>query len=113
MGMTPFKAMLGREARLQVDLILPTPSKSYESVNSYAEEMVKRFTEIYQYMRSTQNAVYRRNAKFYTSNNKSFKIEDRVWYLCPRQVAGKPTKITDTWLGPYVITQRKKKCCLP
>ena len=29
-----------------------------------------------------------------------------MWYLCPRQVQGKPPKITDTWLGPYVIRKR-------
>ena len=38
-----------------------------------------------------------------------FKIGDRIWYLCPRQVKGKPTKITDTWLGPYNIKQKKAK----
>ena len=106
--MTP----LGREGRLPVDLILTIPTKSYESVNSYAEEMVKRFTEIYEYMRSTQNTVYQSNAKLYTSSNKSFKIGDKVWYLCPGQVSGKPNKITDTWLGPYVITQRKTEVFL-
>ena len=30
-GMMPFKAMMGREARLPVDLILPTPRPSYET----------------------------------------------------------------------------------
>ena len=42
----------------------------------------------------------------YLSNKKAFGIGDKVWYLCPRQVPGKQTKITDTWLGPYLITRK-------
>jgi dUTP pyrophosphatase len=56
-------------------------------------------------MRENQQATIRRNTKLY-SNTKSFKVDDKVWYLCPRLVPGKPSKITDQWLGPYRIMER-------
>ena len=40
------------------------------------------------------------------SNTKSFKVDDKVWYLCPRLVPGKPSKITDQWLGPYKVIEK-------
>ena len=49
--MTPFKPMLEREARLQVDLIIPTPAKSYHTVNEYVEVMVRYFQEVYTFIR--------------------------------------------------------------
>ena len=56
-------------------------------------------------MRENQQATIRRNTKLY-SNTKSFKVDDKVWYLCRRLVLGKPSKITDQWLGPYKIIER-------
>ena len=73
----------------------------------YSEDMTARFRQIFKYMREGQEAVYRRNARLYQNNTKQFEEGDKVWYLCPRQVQGKPPKITDTWLGPYVIRKRK------
>ena len=33
-------------------------------------------------------------------------MDDKVRYLYPRLVPGKPSKITDQWLGPYKIIER-------
>ena len=56
-------------------------------------------------MRSKQQATIRRNTKLY-SNDKEFAVNDIVWYLCPRVIAGKPSKITDQWLGPYKVIEK-------
>ena len=60
--MSPFKAMLGWEARLPVDLILLTPAKSCDTVNAYVEYMVRHFNEVYPYIRKNQQTIYKRYA---------------------------------------------------
>ena len=101
---TPFMAMLGREARLRIDIVMETPERSYNGAEEYSEDIIRRFQKIYNYMRQNQQATIRRNTKLY-SNSKSFKVDDEVWYLCPRLVPGKPSKITDQWLGPYKVIE--------
>ena len=102
---TPFMAMLGREARLPIDIVMETPERSYNGAEEYSEDIIRRFQKIYNYMRQNQQATIRRNTKLY-SNSKSFKVDDKVWYLCPRLVPGKPSKITDQWLEPYKVMER-------
>ena len=104
-GITPFMAMLGREARLPVDIVMETPERVYNSAEQYSEDILRRFKKIFSFMRENQQATIRRNTKLY-SNTKSFKVDDKVWYLCPRLVPGKPSKITDQWLGPYKIIEK-------
>ena len=105
-GMTPFHAMMGREARLPVEIVIEAPTKKHENPEIYADELINRFVKIYAFMRKNQNATIRRNAKLYTRTTKEFHPQDEVWYLCPRMVVGKPSKLTDQWLGPYVIVKR-------
>ena len=85
MKITPFMALLGREARLPVDIVMETPERVYSSAEQYSEDILKRFKKIFSFMRENQQATIRRNTKLY-SNTKSFKVDDKVWYLCPRLV---------------------------
>ena len=105
-GVTPFFATFGREAKLPVDLVLPTPDKEERTVNGHVSEVLKRFNRIYAFMRANNEAVIRRNAKVYTGKKHEYKIDEKVWYLCPRKVESKPAKLTDEWLGPYKIVER-------
>ena len=105
-GVTPFFATFGREARLPVDLVLPTPDEEERTINGHVEETLKRFNRIYAYMRANNEAVIRRNAKIYTGKKHEYEIDEKVWYLCPRKVKSKPAKLTDEWLGPYKIVEK-------
>ena len=105
-GVTPFFATFGREAKLPVDLVLPTPDKEERTVNGHVSEVLKRFNRIYAFMRANNEAVIRRNAKVYTGKKHEYEIDEKVWYLCPRKVESKPAKLTDEWLGPYKIVER-------
>ena len=57
-------------------------------------------------MRQNNEAIIKRNAKVYTGKKHNYKIDKKVWYLCPRKVKSKPAKLTDEWLGPYKIIER-------
>ena len=105
-GVTPYYATFGREARLPVDLILPTPGEEPQTMNSHVEQTLKRFNRIYAYMRQNNEATIRRNAKIYTGKKHDYVEDEKVWYLCPRRVKAKPAKLTDEWLGPYKIIER-------
>ena len=110
-GVTPYLALFGRECRLPVDLIIPSP-EDLSTVADHVRHAVTNFTTIYAYMRKNQDAVIRRNAKLYTGSTHDFKIGDNVWYLCPRKVGSKPQKITDTWVGPYTIQAKPAQVLL-
>ena len=105
-GMTPYYATFGREARLPVDLILPTPGEEPQTLNDHVAQTVKRFNRIYAFMRQNNEATIRRNAKVYTGKKHDYAEDEKVWYLCPRRVKSKPAKLTDEWLGPYKIVER-------
>ena len=65
-GVTPYFATFGREARLPVDLVLPTPGEESRTMNSHVEEVLRRFNRIYAFMRQNNEATIRRNAKTYS-----------------------------------------------
>ena len=103
-GLTPFMAMMGREARMPIDLILPTPAVR-GNVQQHVQATLDRFTTMYQFIRKNADAVIRRNAKNYAGQNKRLEVGQKVWYLCPRKIKGKPVKICDQWIGPYTIIE--------
>lgn len=103
-GLTPFMVMMGREARMPIDLILPTPNVN-GSVQQHVQATLDRFATMYKFIRKNSDAVIRRNAKSYAGQNKNLEVGQKVWYLCPRKVKGKPLKISDQWLGPYTIIE--------
>ena len=105
-GVTPYFATFGREARLPVDLVLPTPGEESRTMNSHVEEVLRRFNRIYAFMRQNNEATIRRNAKTYSGKKHEYEVDEKVWYLCPRKVKSKPEKLTDMWMGPYKIVER-------
>ena len=105
-GLTPFFMTFNREAKLPVDLIIPSPESQDRSVHDYVAATTRTFHLIYNFMRKKQNATIRRNAKLYTSGTYTFNVDDLVWYLCPRRINIKPSKIQDNWIGPMRIVEK-------
>ena len=58
-GVTPFFATFGREARLPVDLVLPTPDEDERTINDHVAVTLKRFNRIYAYMRANNERTSR------------------------------------------------------
>ena len=105
-GVTPFMATYGHEMRLPADLVIASPESDQRSIHVHLDDMLRRIQKIYRYMRVHLKSQIRRNASTYLGKTQNFKDGDKVWYLCPRKVAGKPTKLTDAWLGPYKVVKR-------
>ena len=102
-GVTPYFATFGREMRLPIDLVVKPPEPEGRAMSQVVDETTARFRKIYQFMRNNQEAAIRRAASAYKNKILNLKAGDLVWYLCPRQVPGKPRKLTDSWLGPYRV----------
>ena len=105
-GITPFSGMFGRECRLPIDLIIPTPDDQKREINVHVRETLDRFKKMYSYVRGKNEALIRRNAQLYTGKENKLGVGTRVWYLAPRKVKGKPNKITDQWVGPFKIVNK-------
>ena len=98
------KAWTGREATLPIDLILPGPKDGNENENEMVHTTMKRFQEMYAYMRRKQAGQIRRNARSYTGQKSIFSVGDWVWYFSTRRGA-KPSKIVNAWVGPYQVLE--------
>ena len=103
-GITPFAGMFGRECRLPIDLIIPSPDDKSKDINVHVKETLDRFKRMYNHVRNKNQAVIKRNAQLYTGKTNELEVGTNVWYLAPRKVKGKPMKITDQWMGPFKIT---------
>ena len=106
-GLTPFFMTFGREAKLPLDLIIPSPETNNTNLHDFTSSLLRRFRLMYEYVRKRQKAVIRRNAKLYTGGVYQFNPGMLVWYLCPVRTTAKPTKITDQWRGPYRVVMQE------
>ena len=105
-GQTPFLVWMGREAKLPIDIIVPTPHQQYETVEQHTEDVLRRFQAMYSQIKEQNEAVFRRNARLYSGNLHSYQAGDRVFYYTGRKVKNKPHKITFGWLGPYKLVRK-------
>ena len=105
-GVTPFSGMFGRECRLPIDLIIPTPDDKSRDINVHVMETLNRFKKMFTHVRHKNNAVIKRNAQLYSGRTNDIAIGTRVWYLAPRKIQGKPGKITDSWIGPFKVMKK-------
>ena len=105
-GQTPFLVWMGREARLPIDIIVPTPHQRYETVEEHVQDVLRRFHLMFSKIKEKNEAIYRRNAKLYSGKIHDYKMGDRVFYYTGRRVKGKPTKLTFGWLGPYKLVRK-------
>ena len=105
-GVSPYYATFGREARMPIDLVVAPPRGEGRAMDLHLDETLTRFRQIYRYIRHNLQGTVRRNADTYRGKISDYQRGQLVWYLCPRQVAGKPTKLTDQWIGPYKIVKK-------
>ena len=105
-GVTPNLAFLGREASLPIDLMTQLPNQGQTTVHQNIADMIKRSQRMFQHIRNTGQAVQRRNASQYGGKKNPYQEGDHVWYYCPRVVPGKPKKMQNQWLGPWVVLKQ-------
>ena len=103
-GVTPFCAYFGREMRMPIDLVITPPER--DTVQNFVASIVKRYRQIYDYIRRKTAASIRRSAAGYMGAPRHYKVGAKVWYLCPRKIGPRPAKHTDSWLGPYKVVKK-------
>ena len=94
------------EARLPIDIIVPTPHQQYETVEQHTEDVLNRFHSMFSQIKAENEATFRRNSRLYSGNIHDYKVGDRVFYYTGRKLKNKPRKITFGWLGPYKLVRK-------
>ena len=67
-------ATFGREAKLPVDFVIPTPQAESRTINNHVAEMIKRFKKIYAEIRKNNEAIIRRNANAYSGKQHDYDV---------------------------------------
>ena len=106
-GLTPYYVTFGREAKLPLDIVIPTPNPEGLELHDFVKATQNNFKTMFEYIRRKQQQTIRRNAKYYTGSREKFRVGMLVWYLSPVRLNAKPSKITDQWLGPYTIISKE------
>ena len=106
-GVTPFFAFFGRECRLPVDIIIPSPDLVPSTLNDHVKSTLLNFNKTFKYVRENERKIIRRNEKLYTGETGKYQQGSSVWYLSPLLAkSGKTRKITNQWTGPYLVTRK-------
>ena len=91
----PFNVMFGREARLPIDLIFPSPESGNNSTPSkYAVELRIRLEQAY------HSELYDKN-----KSGSPLKVGDKVWLRSTVVPRRKSHKFHCPWSGPFVIVK--------
>ena len=105
-GVTPNRAMLGREVLLPALLIVAPPEENIPQ-SGYVQEFQDNLQQAHQQVRQAmgssaiaEKTYFGRRVKRY-----SFFIGQKVWLYWPsRLVRQRHRKLTRVWTGPWVIT---------
>ena len=106
-GETPSLLMLGREARLPVDIMLNlTPNKADEPRgNAYTQNLKENISQAYDRVRTRMNREQHRQKAVYdrSSDDRKYSVGEKVWLHCPAVPRGCSPKFHRPWRGPYTV----------
>ena len=99
--------MFGRKAKLPVDLIVGLPATESRTIPEHIRQLWAKYEQMYAHMRKNDQVVIKRNAHQYQGGEyKEITEGGLVWYFCPKQIPGKPTKLTSIWMGPFRVVEK-------
>ena len=108
-GYTPAQLMLGRDLRLPVDLMMPSPPEQEpETTTHYVMALRERLREAHVQARSQLNMTSQsmKLHKDVRANTELLVAGDRVWFYNPKRKKGLSPKLMSPWEGPYEVVQR-------
>ena len=85
-------ALLGRELRLPVDLLVGLPHQDHRPVNEHVRNTLDKYKEVYKYVLNE-------------GKPNLWKPGDQCWYLSPRKIPTKSLKMTNQWIGPLEVVE--------
>ena len=92
--------MFGRELNLP-DTLIAGPSGDLEDKSQYVQNLVKRLSEAYEFVRSKQENIIKTDDQF----EPKFKTGDRVWMKADRFRKHTSVKLQPKYYGPYNIVE--------
>ena len=98
-------AMFGREAKLPVDWVFPTPSAEKRTMYQWTGEMLEERQREYKSMREFQGGRVQRNAQLYKPLTQNIRVGCLVWYIDLRIIPGTSHKLRLFWAGPYHVSK--------
>jgi transposase InsO family protein len=105
---TPNFILFGRELPSPVDIAFGCSLAAECSVNDYAQHIRERMAEAYALVRVHAGKFAEVNKRYYDARVKpiEFKVDDLVWYFCPRARPGTSPKWTRFYSGPYKVIRK-------
>ena len=109
-GLSPHYALLGREARLPVDLLVQLPDERDMEQHDFVADLKSRLRTLYGYMKGKENAQILRNGHGYDEGTvQNWQEGQKVWYFLPKKIPGRAPKHTSAWTGPWAVVRREAK----
>ena len=109
-GITPYRMMFGREARLPVDLLMvgDPPNEQRQIPMEYLKEQTSKLRQAYGMARKSARVATRRYRDYYDARTSgdTYQIGDKVWRQSHVRKKGTSSKLSPKWEGPYVIIKR-------
>ena len=110
-GFSPHFLMFGREMRLPLNLVLPSPEwesdvlENEDSIDSFVRQMEKTFHDVFiinrEHLQTSLNGQKHSYDK--KTNELCFKPGDGVWLYNPRRRKGRTPKLDSPWDGPFTV----------
>ena len=110
-GVSPFKAIYGREAITPLVLMHPQIGVKEQGISNYCDELEKTLKEVHCNMKTNLNVAQGKQKKGYDERNDvdhctELKKGDRVWLNNKAVPKGLSRKFHLPWAGPYVVLGR-------
>ena len=107
-GVSPYFALFGREARLPVDLFLQLPVDTYSNLDLYVKDMVEKLRDAHIYIKSKYGNIQHNRELWNQSLDavKSFKVGDQVRVLLMAVPRGHKKKLMKQWESGYVVQKQ-------
>ena len=106
-GFTPNKLMLGREVCTPLQLMLPLGQRRNVNVLQYVQELQRGMEEAHRSARKSlkQGQVRQQAYRDIRANSQEYEVGDVVMLANSASRVGNCKKLTEKWLGPYLVTQ--------